>query len=141
TGLAAAVLAGALAGCSSSSSGGTSAGASGGGTYTIWDPYPQFDNSSAWVQLLTKCGTDAGVTVKRTGFDTTDLTSKVLLAAQQGNAPDVLIVDNPVVSTLADAGVITDTGTTHLDTSGVAPNLLAAGQLAGKTYGVPIGAN
>src|SRR5581483_1122416 len=84
TGLAAAVLAGALAGCSSSSSGGTSAGASGGGTYTIWDPYPQFDNSSAWVQLLTKCGTDAGVTVKRTGFDTTDLTSKVLLAAQQG---------------------------------------------------------
>ena len=81
------------------------------------------------------------MTVKRTGFDTTDLTTKVLLAAQQGNAPDVLIVDNPVVSTLADAGVITDTGTTNLDTSTIAPNLLAAGQLGGKTYGVPIGAN
>jgi multiple sugar transport system substrate-binding protein len=147
-GLALAVV-GAAAACSSSKSspsasgsGGTSTGGSGGGgTYTIWDPYPQFDGSSAWSQLLTKCGTDAGVTVKRTGFDTTDLTTKALLAAQQGNPPDVLIVDNPVVSTLADAGVLTDTGTTKLDTAAVSPNLLAAGQLGGKAYGVPIGAN
>jgi multiple sugar transport system substrate-binding protein len=107
----------------------------------LWDPYPQFDNSSAWVQLLDKCGSSAGVSVKRTAFDTTDLTSKVLLAAQQGAAPDVLIVDNPVVSTLASGGVLTDTGATKLDTSAVAANLLAAGQVDGKTYGVPIGAN
>jgi multiple sugar transport system substrate-binding protein len=138
-------MTGAAAACSAakSSTGAAASGgaAAGGGTFTVWDPYPQFDSGSAWSQLLTKCGTDAGVTVKRTGFDTTDLTTKVLLAAQQGDSPDVLIVDNPVVSTLADAGVITDTGTTHLDTSAVAPNLLAAGQLGGKTYGVPIGAN
>jgi len=112
-----------------------------GGTYTIWDPYPQFDDSSDWVKLLQKCGTDAGVTVKRTGYDTTDLTNKALLAAQQGNSPDVLIVDNPVVSTLAEAGVLTSTDETKLDTSAVEPNLLAAGQSGGKTYGVPIGAN
>ncbi len=138
-----AVVAG-LGACSTSSpSGGTSAGASagGGGTYTVWDPYPQFDDSSAWVQLLQKCGTGAGATVKRTAFDTTDLTSKVLLAAQQGNAPDVLIVDNPVVSTLADGGVLTSTDVNKIDTSQVQPNLLAAGQLGGKTYGIPIGAN
>jgi multiple sugar transport system substrate-binding protein len=139
-GLAAAALAGTASACGStaSSSGGSSAGS---GTYTIWDPYPQFDNSSAWVQLLDKCGTSAGVTVKRTGFDTTDLTSKVLLAAQQGTAPDVLIVDNPVVSTLAEGGVLTDTATTKVDTSAIEPNLLGAGQLNGKTYGIPIGAN
>ena len=126
---------------SSAGAAGSGGSGAGGGTFTVWDPYPQFDSGSAWSQLLTKCGSQAGVTVKRTGFDTTDLTTKVLLAAQQGNSPDVLIVDNPVVSTLADAGVVTDTGTTHLDTTGIAPNLLAAGQLAGKTYGVPIGAN
>ncbi len=131
----------------SSASGGTPSaaasggGGGGGGTYTIWDPYPQFDNSSDWVKLLQSCGSQAGVTVKRTGFDTTDLTTKVLLAAQQGNAPDVLIVDNPVVSTLADGGVLTDTTATKLDTSSIQPNILAAGQLDGKTYGVPIGAN
>jgi multiple sugar transport system substrate-binding protein len=137
--LVAVAFAGGLVGCSSS--GGGSGGASGGGTYTIWDPYPQFDNRSAWVQLLDKCGSSAGVTVKRTGYDTTDLTNKALLAAQQGNSPDVLIVDNPVVSTLAEAGVLTTTADTKVDTSAIEPNLLAAGQSGGKTYGIPIGAN
>jgi multiple sugar transport system substrate-binding protein len=112
-----------------------------GGTYNIWDPYPQFDDSSDWVKLLQKCGTDAGVTVKRTGYDTTDLTNKALLAAQQGNSPDVLIVDNPVVSTLAEAGALTTTADTMSETDAVEPNLLAAGELDGKVYGIPIGAN
>jgi multiple sugar transport system substrate-binding protein len=87
------------------------------------------------------CGAQAGVKVKRTAFDTSDLTNKTLLAAQQGNAPDVLIVDNPVVSTLAEAGVLTTTADNKVDTSAVQPNLLAAGQDGGKTYGIPIGAN
>jgi multiple sugar transport system substrate-binding protein len=111
------------------------------GTYTVWDPYPQFDKTSAWTKLLDKCGTQAGVKIKRTGFDTSDLGNKTLLAAQQGNSPDVLIVDNPVVSTLAEAGVLTTTDDNKLDTSKVDPNLLAAGQSGGKTYGTPIGAN
>ncbi|GAA4624143.1 ABC transporter substrate-binding protein [Actinoallomurus vinaceus] len=138
-GLVAVALSAGLAGCASSQ-GGTGGGAAK-GTYTIWDPYPQFDNSSAWVQLLNKCGTSAGVTVKRTGYDTSDLTNKALLASQQGNAPDVLIVDNPVVSTLAEGGVLTTTADTKIDTSSIEPNLLAAGQSGGKTYGIPIGAN
>ena len=125
--------------CSSSEDSGSSGAA--GGTYTIWDPYPQFDDSSEWVKLLSKCGTDAGVTVKRTGYDTTDLTNKALLAAQQDNSPDVLIVDNPVVSTLAEAGALTTTEESKLDTAGIEPNLLAAGQSGGKTFGIPIGAN
>ncbi|BEL12791.1 ABC transporter substrate-binding protein [Actinoplanes sichuanensis] len=130
-----------LAGCSKGSEPGDTGTGAAGGDYTIWDPYPQFDDGSDWVKLLTKCGTDAGVTVKRTGYDTTDLTNKALLAAQQGNSPDVLIVDNPVVSTLADAGVLTTTDELKVDTAAVEPNLLAAGQIGGKTYGIPIGAN
>ncbi|NEB03379.1 extracellular solute-binding protein [Streptomyces sp. SID13726] len=111
------------------------------GTYTVWDPYPQFAKGSAWTTLLDKCGSEAGVKVKRTGFDTSDLANKTLLAAQQGNSPDLLIVDNPVVSTLAEAGVLTTTDESKLDTSKADPNLLAAGQSGGKTYGTPIGAN
>ncbi|KUO09563.1 sugar ABC transporter substrate-binding protein [Streptomyces sp. DSM 15324] len=125
----------------SSGSGSSDTKSAGGGTYTIWDPYPQFDKTSDWAKLLDRCGTEAGVKVKRTAFDTSDLGNKTLLAAQQGNSPDVLIVDNPVVSTLAEAGVLTTTDDTKLDTAGVDPNLLAAGQSGGKTYGVPIGAN
>lgn len=126
---------GACSGTTSPSTGATAT------EYAIWDPYPQFDADSDWVKLLTKCGTDAGVTVERTGYDTTDLTNKALLAAQQGNSPDVLIVDNPVVSTLAEAGVLTTADDLKVDTSAVSPNLLAAGQIGGKTYGIPIGAN
>jgi multiple sugar transport system substrate-binding protein len=134
--LAAAVAFGGLAACSNEGAADKT-----GGSYAIWDPYPQFDDGSAWVKLLTDCGTKAGVTVKRTAYDTSDLTNKALLAAQQGNAPDVLIVDNPVVSTLAEAGVLTTSDDNKIDTSAVEPNLLAAGQTGGKTYGIPIGAN
>ncbi|WP_330347027.1 sugar ABC transporter substrate-binding protein [Streptomyces sp. NBC_00582] len=125
----------------SSASGSSDTKSAGGGTYTIWDPYPQFDKTSDWAKLLDRCGTKAGVKIKRTGFDTSDLGNKTLLAAQQGNSPDVLIVDNPVVSTLAEAGVLTTTDENKLDTSKVDPNLLAAGQSDGRTYGTPIGAN
>ncbi|GAA3454829.1 sugar ABC transporter substrate-binding protein [Dactylosporangium matsuzakiense] len=136
--LVALTLLGGLAACST---GGGDTSAAAGGTYTIWDPYPQYDDASAWVKLLGKCGTDAGVTVKRTGYDTSDLTNKALLAAQQGSSPDVLIVDNPVVSTLAEAGVLTTTDDTKLDTTAIDKNLIAAGQSGGKSYGIPIGAN
>ncbi|MFE9696596.1 extracellular solute-binding protein [Streptomyces sp. NPDC006270] len=111
------------------------------GTYTVWDPYPQFDKKSVWAKLLDDCGDEAGVKVERTAFDTSDLSNKALLAAQQDNSADVLIIDNPVVSTLAEAGVLTTTEENELDTSAVDGNLLAAGQSGGKTYGTPIGAN
>ncbi|MDH2430788.1 extracellular solute-binding protein [Sphaerisporangium sp. TRM90804] len=140
-GLAALTALGCLAACSSGGAPTGTSQAAGGGTHTIWDPYPQYDGDSAWAGLLKACGARAGVTVERTAYDTSDLTNKALLAAQQGNAPDVLIVDNPVVSTLAEAGVLTTTRENKLDTSAIAPNLLAAGQSGDDAYGVPIGAN
>lgn len=133
-------VAGTATACSSGA-GSTGTKAADSGTYTIWDPYPQFDKSSAWAKLLDACGTKAGVKIKRTAFDTSDLANKALLAAQQDNSADVLIVDNPVVSTLAEAYVLTTTEDNKLDTSKVDANLLAAGQSGGKTYGTPIGAN
>ncbi|GGY32357.1 ABC transporter substrate-binding protein [Streptomyces djakartensis] len=136
-------VAGLVVGATACSSGGgtSSSQAADSGSYTVWDPYPQFAGDSAWVKLLDGCGSRAGVKVERRAFDTTDLTNKALLAAQQDNAPDVLILDNPVVSTLAEAGVLTTTDENKVDTSKVDPNLLAAGQSGGKTYGTPIGAN
>jgi multiple sugar transport system substrate-binding protein len=136
--LAVSAVAAALAGCSS---GGSSATSAGGGTYTFWDPYPQYSASSAWAQLIASCGTKAGVTIKRTGFDTTGLTTQALLAAQQGKSPDILLVDNPVVSTLAKAGALTTTTQNGLSTGSIAQNILGAGVINGATYGVPIGAN
>jgi multiple sugar transport system substrate-binding protein len=138
-----AVVVAALSACSSSSSNGSASAssASGGGTYTFWDPYPQYNASSSWAKLISTCGTQAGVTIKRTGYDTTALTTQALLAGQQGNAPDILLVDNPVVSTLASAGILTTTVQNGLSTGSIAQNILGAGVINGKTYGVPIGAN
>ncbi|MGW1028393.1 sugar ABC transporter substrate-binding protein [Streptomyces sp. NPDC002577] len=122
-----------------SGSSGSSAGKS--ATYTFWDPYPQFDASSDWGKRVAACGTEAGVKLKRTGYDTTDLGNKALLAAQQGNAPDVMLVDNPVVSTLVEAGILTKTSDLGLDTASIQKNIIGAGTLDGTSYGVPIGAN
>lgn len=136
--LALAVLAGGgLAGCASGQSEATSAGSE----FTFWDPYPQYDASSAWAASIDKCGSEAGATINRTAYDTSDLTSKALLAGQQGSSPDVLLVDNPVVSTLAEAGVLTSAKDSGMDASQTQKNLLAAGEIDGDVFGVPIGAN
>jgi multiple sugar transport system substrate-binding protein len=139
--LAIGTVAAALAGCSSGGGSTASTSSAGGGTYTFWDPYPQYNASSDWAKLIGSCGTQAGVTIKRTGYDTTALTTQALLAAQQGKAPDILLVDNPVVSTLAKAGALTTTAQNGLSTGSIAQNILGAGVIDGATYGVPIGAN
>lgn len=124
-------------------SGGESAeeGSAAGGTYTWWDPYPQHDASSDWEGRVQACGDAAGVTIERTAYDTTALTNQALLAAQEGTAPDVILIDNPAVSTLAETGMLTTVDEFGLDTSSIDENLLAAGVVDGEAYGIPIGAN
>ncbi|WP_369229809.1 extracellular solute-binding protein [Streptomyces sp. R21] len=140
--LTAVVAVGTLASVTACGGGSDSAGSSDKpGTYTFWDPYPQFDASSDWGKRVTQCGTEAGVKLKRTGYDTTDLGNKALLAAQQGNAPDVMLVDNPVVSTMVEAGILNKTSDLGLDTASFQKNIIGAGTLDGAAYGVPIGAN
>jgi multiple sugar transport system substrate-binding protein len=138
--LALGTAAAALTGCSSSASSG-GGGSSAGATFTFWDPYPQYNASSPWDKLVAKCGTEAGVSVKLTAYDTTALTTQALLAGQQSHSPNILLVDNPVVSTLASAGILTTTAQNGLSTGAIATNILGAGVIDGKTYGVPIGAN
>lgn len=137
----AAVAVGVLAGCAGGNAegGGNSTGT--GGTYTFWDPYPQYDATSDWAKVIDSCAGEAGVTVERTGFDTSDLTSKALLAGQQGDSPDILLIDNPAVSTLVEAGILTATDENGLEVGDVAENILGASVVDGQTYGVPIGAN
>ncbi|GAA5038794.1 multiple sugar transport system substrate-binding protein [Thermocatellispora tengchongensis] len=130
-----------LAACASAPAPGGDTATATSGAYTWWDPYPQHDASSAWAERVNACGRQAGVTIERTAYDTTALTNQALLAGQEGNAPDVILLDNPAVSTLADAGMLTAMSDFGLDTSRFDENLIAAGELDGKTYGIPIGAN
>ena len=136
------VAVGALAACSSAGGGGSDGGSdAASATYTWWDPYPQHEGSSDWEQRAQQCGEDAGVTIERTAYDTTALTNQALLAAQEGTSPDIILLDNPAVSTLAETGMLTTVEELGLDTSAIDENLLDAGVIDGSAYGIPVGAN
>lgn len=137
----AALAAGGLAACSGGGDSGSGSGSGSGGTFTWWDPYPQHDENSDWAQRVQAAGEAAGVTIERTAYDTTALTNQALLAAQEGTSPDIILLDNPAVPTLADTGMLSTTEELGLDTSHIDENLLGAGQIDGSTYGIPVGAN
>jgi multiple sugar transport system substrate-binding protein len=141
--VAALAMGGVLCACSAggSGAGGGETGDAAGGTYTWWDPYPQHDDSSDWAGRVQACGEEAGVTIERTAYDTTALTNQALLSAAEGTSPDIILIDNPAVSTLADTGMLTTVEEFGLDTSSIDQNLLDAGVVDGETYGIPIGAN
>nr|WP_218220333.1 extracellular solute-binding protein [Nesterenkonia sp. Act20] len=130
-----------LASCSGGDAEGEDGNGAASGTYTWWDPYPQHEEGSDWANRVQTCGEEAGVTIERTAYDTTALTNQTILAAQEGNSPDVVLLDNPAVSTLSESGLLSTVDELGLDTSAVDPNLVAAGELDGETYGIPIGAN
>jgi multiple sugar transport system substrate-binding protein len=127
-----AAVATALAGCSP-------AAPTEGGTYTLWDPYPDRDASSTWAEAIDACATELGITIERNSGNTGDTVKDLTTAAS--NLPDIAMVDNPKVSTLADAGLLTTAAENGLDVSSIQENILTAGEIDGEVYGVPVGAN
>lgn len=145
TGLAAAAaLVATLAACSSSDDDATSGDTgTSGATLTelnFWDPYPQYDDSSDWAAYVQSCAPE-GVTVKRTSAATSDLLNNLTTAVKAGNAPDVILLDNPAVPDAAVSGLLAPADEVGIDTAGFDANLAGPGTVDGTTYGVPIGAN
>jgi multiple sugar transport system substrate-binding protein len=136
-----ALIATGCAGGGTGSNGSSKEASAGSSSFTVWDPYPQHTEGSDWAKRISVCGDKAGVKIQRTAYDTQALTNQALLAAQEGTAADVILLDNPAVSTLADTGALIDMKSVGLDTSAIEPNLLAAGVVDDKTYGIPLGAN
>ncbi|MBF4636107.1 sugar ABC transporter substrate-binding protein [Agreia pratensis] len=106
---------------------------------TLWDSFTQYDASSPYGKLLSGCEASTGITLERTSDP--DLTTKLLQSAASKSTPDLVTMDNPSVAKFADTGLFVDNETSGLKTTDVLPNVLAAGQLDGKTYGSSIGAN
>ena len=131
------VAIGVLAGCSGT--GGTSTPTEEAKTYTLWDPYPDRDASSEWAKTIDACAADLDITIERNSGNTGDTVKDLTTAAS--DLPDIALVDNPRVATLAEAGILTSTDETGLDVSDIEENILGAGIVDGKTYGVPVGAN
>ena len=77
----------------------------------------------------------------RTSAATADLLNNLTTAVKAGNAPDVVLLDNPAVPDAASSGLLAPASDVGLDTSGFDENLAGPGTVDGVTYGVPIGAN
>ncbi len=110
-------------------------------TLTEWDYFTGTDNGPAWGNILNQCGSDTNITITRQAVPRDELISKTLLAAQQQQLPDVLMIDNPDLQQVASTGalaVLTDYG---VDLTGLYPNLIDAGSLNGKVYGIAPGIN
>ena len=100
---AAVALTGALAACGGDDDSGGNAASS--KTITVWDPYPQRDDTSDWAKYLDACAPE-GMTVKRTSAATADLLNNLTQAVKAGNAPDVVLLDNPAVPDAASSGLL-----------------------------------
>jgi multiple sugar transport system substrate-binding protein len=107
-----------------------------------WDYWvPPSNQATVWGQLLTQCGTDNGVTVESQPVPRNDLITKVLLAAQQQQLPDILMIDNPDLQQVADTGALAPLTDYGVDLTGLYQNLIDAGTYKGKVYGIAPGIN
>lgn len=133
--VAAVALSGLVSACSSDGPGAQN------GPYMVWDPYPQFGQSSQWSDLLTKCANENGASIRRSSYDASSLVGKEAAANQQGLSPDILVVSNQDVPALVAQHLLAPESASGLDASGVASDLLGVAQVSGSTYGLPIGTN
>jgi multiple sugar transport system substrate-binding protein len=124
----------ALTGCSTGGGGDSDA-----SSLTLWDSFTQYDASSPYGKLISGCETSTGITIERT--QNPDNETKFLQAASSKTTPNLIVLDNPAIARFADTGLLVPNDESGLDTSAVLPNVLAAGQYEGKTYGSSIGAN
>src|SRR5260221_1948661 len=108
---------------------------------TEWDYYTAGDAAPVWGNLLTQCGTDNNITIDRQSVPRNELISKVLLAAQQQQLPDVLMIDNPDLQEVANTGALAPLTDYGVDLTGLYSNLIDAGSLNGKVYGIAPGIN
>lgn len=115
--------------------------ATGGAKLVEWDYYTAGDAATVWGNLLNQCATDNNISIDRQSVPRNQLISNVLLAAQQKQLPDVLMIDNPDLQQVANTGALAPLTDYGVDLTGLYPNLVDAGSLNGKVYGIAPGIN
>ena len=106
-----------------------------------WDYYASGDGNAVWGGLVENCAKEVGVTVERQAVPRNELITKVLLAAQQKQMPDVLMIDNPDLQEVAATGALAPLTDYGVDLTGLYKNLLDAGSYEDKVYGIAPGIN
>jgi multiple sugar transport system substrate-binding protein len=107
---------------------------------TFWDPYPQHTDGSDWDKHVKACAPE-GSTIKRSSAPQTDLFNQLTTAVKEGTAPDVVVLDNPMMPEAVSAHLVATADQAGISTTGVDANLLGPGVVDGVAYGVPFGSN
>ena len=126
----------------------TDGGETGGGTsetvdsLTVLDYYSDEPGHSQIGDMLTKCGTSIGVaTVDHQSVPGPTLIQKVLQQASSKTLPDVLMLDNPEIQQIAEAGALMPLGDFGINADGYAPGPVSAATYDGQLYGLQPAAN
>lgn len=110
-------------------------------TLVEWDYLNSGAGSDAWGSLVAGCATEVGVTIERQTVPRNELITNVLLAAQQQQMPDILMIDNPDLQEVAATGALIPLTDYGVELTGLYENLLDAGTYDGKVYGIAAGIN
>jgi multiple sugar transport system substrate-binding protein len=126
-------------------SGGGEAGSSASATVdslTVLDYYNDEPGKSNVNAQLQKCGTSIGVAkVDHQSVPGPTLIQKVLQQASSKTLPDVLMLDNPDIQQIAEAGALMPLGEFGINADGYAPGPVSAATYDGQLYGLQPGAN
>jgi len=109
---------------------------------TVLDYYSDEPSHSQTGDQLSKCGTSIGVAkVDHQSVPGPTLIQKVLQQASSKTLPDVLMLDNPDIQQIAEAGALAPLGDFGLNADGFAPGPVSAATYDGQLYGLQPGAN
>ncbi|BCW46737.1 sugar ABC transporter substrate-binding protein [Arthrobacter sp. StoSoilB5] len=103
---------------------------------SVMDYYNNEPDKSFIGDALTKCGTQAGVTIKRETVPGKSLISKVLQQSSSKTLPDVLMLDNPDLQQIAATGALAPLADFKISTDNFAEGVLSAGTYKDKVYGL-----
>jgi multiple sugar transport system substrate-binding protein len=120
--------------------GGSSSSAANDKVINFWDPYPQYTSGSDWDKYVKKCAPE-GYTIKRQGLPQNDVLNNLTTSVKEDNSPDVVIIDNPLMPSAVDAGLVTDITKAGVSSDGFDKNIIGPGTVDGVQYGVPFGSN
>lgn len=92
-------------------------------------------------KIYKACAAAEGDTITSTHVPGSSLITKVLQQETSKTLPDVLMLDNPDVQQIASSGALTPLSEYGITGAGVEQEVLAAGSLNGKLYGLAPGVN
>jgi multiple sugar transport system substrate-binding protein len=112
-----------------------------GTTITEWDYFAADPQNTAWADILAGCSESTGIQIDRQAVPRDELIQRVLLGAQQGQLPAVLMIDNPDLQQVAETGALVPLTDYGVSLDGLYANILDAGSYQETVYGIAPGIN